>query len=111
MYLALDGELLPHLQELHQFRFCKPWLPTDGVIVGHNQPLFGLASRSDWNVTIPRMCDSLSAFYTLLNLFSTRDSFLELSAAGRTALLATYFMGFMKISATTEIVSVMRAGM
>ncbi|CDS41614.1 atrial natriuretic peptide receptor 1 [Echinococcus multilocularis] len=66
--------------------FCGPWLPTDGVIVGHNRPQFGLASRSLWNATIP-----------------------ELILPGNTVILVTFFIGLLKISTNTALFSVLRA--
>ncbi|VDD82208.1 unnamed protein product [Mesocestoides corti] len=66
--------------------FCAPWLPTNGIIVGYTQPLFGLASRAFWNTTIPAMV-----------------------LPGKTIIMATFFLGHLKISTTTSIISVLRA--
>ncbi|KAL5102929.1 Atrial natriuretic peptide receptor 1 [Taenia crassiceps] len=66
--------------------FCRPWLPDDGVIVGHNGPQFGLVSQTLWNATVP-----------------------ALILPGNTMILVTFFIGLLKISASTSLFSVQRA--
>ncbi|KAM7533904.1 hypothetical protein Aperf_G00000111379 [Anoplocephala perfoliata] len=66
--------------------FCFPWLPTDGVLVGHTPAQYGTAAKTLWNATVP-----------------------ELEVGGQTTILATFYVGYIKISATASIMSVARA--
>ncbi|KAM7534229.1 hypothetical protein Aperf_G00000111405 [Anoplocephala perfoliata] len=34
-------------------KFCRPWLPTDGVLVGHTPVQYGTAAKILWNASIP----------------------------------------------------------
>lgn len=67
---------------------CGPWLPAHGIIIGSTPPQYGLATKEVWNASIQ-----------------------GLKINGEMIILATFFIGLMKISMTTSIASITRAGL
>ena len=82
---------------------CGPWLPIDGAIYGYTTPQYGLATQPLWNGTIPGLL-------TFQSKISVIFLILDLIVSGNITVLATFYIGHLKISATTSIYSVLRAG-